>query len=566
MINFKYYITASLTVSIILFLQLNLTFAQINWTWAASGGRGINSYSYSLGCGIDFDENKNTYLVGTISTPAKVDTLQLYSYGNSDILIAKYDYSGNPIWAKTAGGINSDYATSVKYKDGFLYVCGIFYDTAHFDSQIIYDGYAQSFFVAKINAINGNYVWIRHGDYTNIGNAGMYKLLVINADNLNHVYLCGFCCKNAQLIDTVYTTSASNAAFFITQLDTSGNMNWIHFKKIGDGSAGCGNEGIDMTIDKNSNVIYTSSIKRTDTVSVSGTQSGYDNLLLGKINSAGIVYWEKEFGDTIHDLWYCIPNAISTDDNCNIYVSGIYMQSFILNPSAYSSGGFISKFRSSDGSVVAATPYHSNNGSTPWFTGCDYNYDGNIIYSGGFCGTVDFGGISLSPISSVYDCDNFIVSFDTTGILNWAARYGYYNWDDINASNSNGNMYAITGNFIDSLTLGPFSLYADTLQTNSRYFYIGTQIKDLHYDIISIPNTNLYFNIYPNPTSSYLIFETSDDFKKYSIDIYNISSKLIRHYSNPASNNLDVSELTPGIYFISLRSDKIVFVKSFIKN
>ena len=91
MIKFKYYITASLIVSIFLFLQLNLTFAQINWTWAASGGKGINSYSNSQGCGIDFDENKNTYLVGTISTPAKVDALQLRSYGNSDVLIAKYD-------------------------------------------------------------------------------------------------------------------------------------------------------------------------------------------------------------------------------------------------------------------------------------------------------------------------------------------------------------------------------------------------------------------------------------------------------------------------------------------
>lgn len=565
MIKTGFFKTIQLLAVLLLTWQANFSFAQINWSWAASGGMGVTDYSTSMGNGIDFDQDKNTYLVGCISSPAQVGTLQLNSYGGSDVLVVKYDQYGNPVWAKTAGGTGDDIAKSIKVgSDGYLYVCGTFYGDAQFDSLSI-NGFEDSFFVAKMDT-NGNFIWIKYGDYYGDGNGFYNPVLSINTDSLNRIYLMGYCIHNTQIFDTVYTSNSLRPALFVTQLDSLGNMNWIHFKKGGELASGA--TGLDLAVDPSNNVIFTAALGRVDT-SINGPNSNtyYSNLILGKLNSFGNIIWEKEYGDTSHYDWGGHPKALTLDAHENIYVGGIYLKEFILNPAQTGGigGGFIAKFNSLNGDIIDANRFLTTNNSVPFFTGCSYDFDGNILYSGSFCGSMDFGGTIISPISSSYDCDNFLASYDTTGNFNWVVRYGYMDFDNIFNSASNNEMYAITGSFRDSLTIDSQTFFADSYTSNSSYFFIATKIKGQVSGIISIPNSDLTFKIYPNPATSQITFETSDDFNNYSIDLFSMDSRLIKHIEHPASNSIDISYLPSGTYFISLRNEKVALLKRFVK-
>lgn len=546
--------------------QTSPSFAQLNWSWAATGGKGINPSSHSAGCGIDFDQNNNTYLTGSISSPAKVDTAQLTSYGSSDILIAKYGPSGNLLWAKTAGGALPDIGKSITVSNGYLYVCGFFAGTANFDNQIVNASpFWPSFFVAKLDT-DGHYIWIKYGDAFGIINITFDPLIAIQADHSNHIYVAGYCVENTQLIDTVYHSDPKAAAFYVMQLDTAGNLNWLHVKK---GSTtvtgGIGNTGVDLAIDQTDNVVYTASLPRIDTI-INGPSSTtfYDNLLAGKISSSGNLIWEKEYGDTVSYVWGGHPKAMALDANDNIFIAGTYYKNFLLNSSpSGNGGGFITKINSANGNVIMAKPFSASNNSIPAFKCCDYDDQGNIRYAGWFCGAVDFGGIVINPIAPDYDCDNFVASYDTSGNLNWVVRYGYADYDFLNGSASNNTMYAITGSFKDSLTLGSLTLRADTFATNADFFFLG--ISTMHSTAISVPNSDLAFNIYPNPASDQLYFESNDRFDAYEIDLYAMDGKLIKSYGHPVSNGIDVSGLSAGMYFISLKGKKAICIQRFLK-
>ena len=82
-------------------------------------------------------------------------------------------------------------------------------------------------------------------------------------------------------------------------------------------------------------------------------------------------------------------------------------------------------------------------------------------------------------------------------------------------------------------------------------------------------NTNNFansdsFKIYPNPVNSILNFEFSNDVKIYSITVYNILGQLILKSLN-AYENLDVSSLKTGNYWIKINTDQGITNAKFIK-
>jgi hypothetical protein len=73
-------------------------------------------------------------------------------------------------------------------------------------------------------------------------------------------------------------------------------------------------------------------------------------------------------------------------------------------------------------------------------------------------------------------------------------------------------------------------------------------------------------NIYPNPTSSVLNYIVKNDFVIATIVINDISGKEV--FRNTVGNNptqIDVSNLSAGVYFITFNSDKNTATKKFIK-
>jgi hypothetical protein len=156
---------------------------------------------------------------------------------------------------------------------------------------------------------------------------------------------------------------------------------------------------------------------------------GFTNIFVAEFDSAGNHLWS-------HSLWtefgYAVSYGIATDDSGNVFLAGEF------SGTLYSASGSLT---SAGGSDIVIAKY-SPAGSRLWWrslggTGLDQGFDiapddlGNVIATGSFSGTVDFGGGTLT---SVGEYDAFIAKFDSAGAHLWSKRYGAtstieYGWD-----------------------------------------------------------------------------------------------------------------------------------------
>ena len=546
-------------------------YTQINWDWANSGGGGTESYAYSRGYGIDFDNDGNTYMVGGISSPSYIGGLTLETYnispGWTDILITKYDETGNLLWAKSAGGQFHDYAKDIELSiDGHLYVCGIFKGQAEFDEFTIGTANVLSYFVAKLDT-EGNFIWVKHGDAPQVLENKNHNL-AIHVSNDEFIYFSGYSYGGDQILGSSFTTPGplGHTTFFLAQLDLAGNTNWVHFVNNEEYGGSGGDIGLDIVEDQFGNILYAANIPRKHITSPTSVTL-YSNMILGKLDSSGNPMWEEEFGDPSISVWTGYPRGITVDEDGNIYVCGIYFKKFILSNSGNTagSGAFTAKFDSMTGSVLAANSFKASNGTIPRFNDVSYDGTGNVLYTGNIFGTVDFGGVSLSPVSTTNNSDIFTASYDISGSLNWAALNGHEGTGLPTAINAKDNMVAITGTFSDSLAFGSNTIYADNYDVNTWYLFLTVGKNGDPTDLIQIPNSKLSFNIYPNPASSLLTIETVDELENYTVELYTMDSHLIKRFERLKENQIDISDLPIGSYLISLRNEQVALVKRFVK-
>jgi hypothetical protein len=194
--------------------------------WAKGAGGGTNDEAYSVGT----DAAENIYVAGYFTQPATFSTVKLTSAGQTDMFLAKYDSSGDLLWAKRAGGNGDDRAVALKTDAlGNSYVTGFYTnDSISFGSVVIPDEAVDNSFVAKYDT-EGNVVWAK-GLGSNIESE---DLTVFNSE----VYICGT--FNA---DTLNYGSSSlicegSTDFFLLSCDTDGNPKWV-LKQTSGGDSG----------------------------------------------------------------------------------------------------------------------------------------------------------------------------------------------------------------------------------------------------------------------------------------------------------------------------------------
>lgn len=112
-------------------------------------------------------DGSNLYTSGEfqgVSVKFGSDSLINHSSGSTDMFVAKYDFSGNAIWGRSAGGTNYDYSKNLSVDaSGNVYTLGTFTSTSFLfgtDTTLINtSGSAQAdIFLAKYNS-SGNFQW-----------------------------------------------------------------------------------------------------------------------------------------------------------------------------------------------------------------------------------------------------------------------------------------------------------------------------------------------------------------------------------------------------------------------
>lgn len=475
----------------------------------------------AAGYGVCLDSNANIFVcgafTGTIDFDPGAGTHFLTAYSNNgDAFLAKYDSSGNFLWAINLGGnktttlnTNSNQASGVVSDGSNVYVTGYFQGTPDFDPGSGIKNLTAlgevDVWVGKYDA-NANYSWaFRIGSvgntYDDMGNG-------IDIDKNGNIFVTGYFEGTADFnpgVNKDTLIANGHVDIFLAKYDTSGNYIWAF-------NVGCPNsiayaQGISVSVDTIGNAFLTGFFEGT---------ADFDP-------------------DTTSQILVSV----------NPYNADIFLAKYSSN------GKYLWAF--SLGSSVAHQNYGygvTNNGINPYL-------------SGRFKGNIDFDpGTSTHNISSLGVYDAFLASYDAGGNYNWAFNIG--------SAGSNNVGYSISIDKIgDVLCTGWISSSSNDFDPNSGTDYLNCAgIQDIFIAKYSTTPTGVkqfdnYLNveIYPNPSNGDLKISAVESIQE--LRICDILGNIVST-AYPDKNNTEIAIESEGIYFLHLKFRQRTSIKKII--
>jgi hypothetical protein len=209
-------------------------------------------------------------------------------------------------------------------------------------------------------------------------------------------------------------TSTGAYDVYVAKFDTDGNHLWsLNFGGVGDDAA------------------YVASFDPSGNVLVTGyTNGGIDfgegplphggggDVFLVKFDPNGNHLWSQSFGGAYNQT----GNAIAADADGDVIVLGSFQGTIDFGCGAHTSRSsysvFLVKF-DPDGNCVWSHSYGDDNRQAP--TALTIDAWGNILATGYYQGTLDFGG---EPMTATYPEDVFLVKLAPDGTHVWSRQFG----------------------------------------------------------------------------------------------------------------------------------------------
>lgn len=273
-----------------------------NFLWAKSFEGVRNTGSISL----VIDKYKNVYtsgsFFGTVDFDPDINSFfNLYADSNRcDIFISKLDSSGNFLWAKDFGGIQSSVNSSIVI-DPFdkIYLTGNISGVVDFDPGMLTFNLNGSgngnAYISKLDS-SGNFVWAKMFAGT-LGSGGAS----IITDSLGSVYTTGGFTGTIDLDPDSFgiylQSSNSDWGVFLSKLDSSGNFVWA---KTMVGTPGSKSHGISIALSAVGNIFIAGSFGGTvdfdPDSGISNLDTSDGNIFICKLNNLGNFLWVNSFG------------------------------------------------------------------------------------------------------------------------------------------------------------------------------------------------------------------------------------------------------------------------------
>ncbi len=286
------------------------------------------------GYGAATDDFGNIYITGDFGTsPITFGTYTISPSGTLNLFLAKYDSSGNALWAKSATGSTYTWGNSVATDaSGNIYITGRFNSPSlTFGTYTVTNAGTESIFLTKYDA-SGNTLWAKGalGAGTIIGNG-------LTTDALSNIYLTGGFNSSSFTIDTYTLTNTGSNDAFIAKYDVSGNLLWA---KSGVGAGY--DAGYNIATDTLGNVYMAGSFSYGSVNSITfGTTTlpfpsgGTDPMFVVKYTSSGNPICALGLGSGGDDA--C---GVATDVSGNVFAGGDFMMNpFIVGTTTLSLSG-----------------------------------------------------------------------------------------------------------------------------------------------------------------------------------------------------------------------------------
>jgi len=379
-------------------------------------------------------------------------------------------------WAKSMGGVGTEFGFSTVDDVGNVYTTGRFWGTVDFDpgsgTANLTSAGSNDVFVQKLDAA-GNFLWAKSmgGSFDSRGNS-------ITVDASGNVYTTGFFKGTADFDPGSGITNLTSAGYediFVQKMDTDGNFLWA--KSMGGTSDDYGNS---ITVDAAGNVYTTGQFWGTvdfdpgsSTYNLSSVGS-YD-IFVQKLDAAGNFLWAKSMGGTSDDR----GSSITVDAAGNVYTTGQFWGTVDFDPSsgtanltsAGSNDVFVQKLDAAGNFLWAKSM-----GGTGYDRGNSITVDaaGIVFNTGYFQGTADFDPSSgTANLTSAGSWDIFVQKLDASGNFLWAKSIGGSSDDRGNSItiDASGNVYS-TGGFTGTADFDPGSSTYNLTSAGSKDIFV----------------------------------------------------------------------------------------------
>jgi hypothetical protein len=337
----------------------------------------------SNGYGICTDEKGNSYIAGNFGGTLTFGSIQITSYGNDDIVIAKFDSSGICLWAKHAGSTVLDHGSAIQVDgNGNCIVTGYFATTATFGAYQLTSYGSSDIFIAKYDE-NGNCLWAKQaGGYSY--DSGFGEAVDVNGN----ICITGTFTGTATF-GTIQITGYGQNDIFTARYDSSGNCLWA--KHAGTKDQEMGNA---IAFDSNLNSYITGYFMNIATFGINQiTSNGLSDIFTAKYDSSGNCLWANDAGGAGWDNGTCI----SVDTKGNSYVGGTFQDTAFFGDEQISSLGgydiFVAKYDSS-GKLLWVKQAGGAKNDAGYGIFADAN--GNCYLTGNFLSTATFGSFQLT--------------------------------------------------------------------------------------------------------------------------------------------------------------------------
>lgn len=294
-----------------------------NVLWAKSAGGHVGDGAYSIAA----DASGNVYITGYFkSHTIDFGSISLTSPNNNastffiytDFFIAKYDSSGNPVWAKIAGGPGLEDGSSICVDAaGDILVAGNFYmPSITFGSITLTATAAYNMFVVKYDS-SGNAVWAQTGAASGSGSIN-HSAKGVATDASNNVYVTGGYMASTLTFGSVSLTNSGGNDMYVLKLNSSGTAVWANHASADNAY------GTSIAVDGSGNPIvggYYEGLRAdfiTDTVT-NANVSGYNtDSYLAKYDATGNLVWLNGMGG----IYFDEINGVAADASGNGFATG----------------------------------------------------------------------------------------------------------------------------------------------------------------------------------------------------------------------------------------------------
>jgi hypothetical protein len=528
-----------------------------NWLWANSSGASNDDLVKS----ITTDVRGNVYAAGSFSSDLihfGPFTLINSGSGTYDMFIVKYDASGNVLWARSFGGSDSDYGSSVAIDTlGNIYVGGSFRsDYITFDTITLMNAGPpySDFFLVKFDA-SGKVQWV-NSSKNSLSSDATYSICT---DKYGNVYLTGPYQSDRITIGstTLVNYGAPTRDSYIVKYNPSGNVIWVR------GIGGYDDDAVNsISTDADGNLVaggyFFSPVLTFGGTTLTNSTPGTSDIFIAKYDSAGNVLWAKRAGGSDSDY----GSSVTADNAGNVFMGGSFRSTSITfdtikltNTGPPYSDFCLVKYDASGNVIWANSSKNSTSSDATYSISADCF--GNVFLTGPYqSDSITIGSTTL--INNAAPNRNFyIVEYNSSGDVVWATGIGGSN-DDAGYSictDPEGNLVA--GGYFTS----PSLTFGETTLTNSDSGTIDLFVAKLKSTTrpISINGTesDQHMIIYPDPfiTTTTILFDP--ELNNSELNIYDLFGQKLRTINHISGSKMQIARgnLTSGIYFVNITQD-----------